>query len=230
MGQPPVNDKPSRSFFVRLLWFCLRPEMLLLIALILGSLLLVPPVMLMTTRVTLPDFAAPEQEDFWSLQKKLVDIEPSAAASIQLTYAEFNAFLSRFQPPPEGGFCLHRLRCIADKERATIYAIGSGFFIRNLIFQIHLNIDNAQINVERLQINSLELSGNNLFATYVVDYLKKLATGNSESSVARILNGKGNVEFQPGQVLLRGEFMPTLQKSETEELPVVEIEEIAAEN
>ncbi|PKL48942.1 MAG: hypothetical protein CVV42_08075 [Candidatus Riflebacteria bacterium HGW-Riflebacteria-2] len=212
-----------------MLLFWLHPVMFSLLALIVIALLLVSPIKLISTPVTLPDFAGTEQEDFWSLQKKLVDHEPSATASVKLTHAEFNAFLSRYQTPPEGGFCLQRLRCVVDNNRITLFVTGSGFFMRSLVFQIELKKTAEQIRVECVKINSLNLAGNNWFAAYVIDYLKKQAVKNAESSVARIISGKGKVEFMPDHVLLQGEFMPTQEKPASEELPVVENEETSAE-
>jgi len=230
MSQTPAAEKPRRSFFVRVLLFWLHPVMFSLLVLVVAALLLISPVMLISTPITLPDFAGPEQEDFWSLQKKLVDLEPAAASSIKLSPSEFNAFLSGFQIPPEGGFCLQRLRCAVNKDGATLYVIGSGFFVRNLVFQIDLKKSDDQLQVERLKINSLDLAGDNWFAYYVTDHLKKLATKNTESSVARILTGKGSIEFMPDHVLLQGDFMPTRAKPQTEELPVLEPEEMPAGN
>ncbi len=230
MSQLPTTAAPRRSFFARILFFWLHPVMFSLLVLIVAALLLISPVMLIMTPATLPDFAASEQEDFWSLQKKLVDLEPSAAAAVKLTHSEFNAFLSGFQVPPEGGFCLQRLRCVVTQNGVTLYVIGSGFFMRSLVFQLDLATAEQSMRLVSLRINSLELAGNNWFASYVIDYLKKLAARNAESSVARILAGKGKVEFMPDHVLLHGEFMPIRQKPEPEELPVVEVEQLPAEN
>ncbi len=230
MSQTPAAEKPRRSFFVRVLLFWLHPLSFAFLLVIVTSLLLVSPIMLISTPVALPDFAGPEQEDFWSLQKKLVDLEPAQAGSVKLSSSEFNALLSGFQLPPEGGFCLQRLRYAADSEKITFYVIGSGFLMRSLVFQIDLKRHTEQIRVERVKINSLDLAGNSWFASYVIRYLARLATRNPESSVARVLDGKGKVEFQPDHVLLQGEFMPIRQKPETEEVPVVESEEIPSEN
>lgn len=230
MSQTPAAEKPRRSFFVRVLLFWLHPVMFSLLVLVVAALLLISPVMLISTPITLPDFAGPEQEDFWSLQKKLVDLDPAQAGSVQLSSAEFNAFLSGFQIPPEGGFCLQKLRYSADNEKITFYVIGSGFFMRSLVFQIDMERPTELIRVERVKINSLDLAGDSWFASYVIRYLTRLATGNPESSVARVLAGKGKVEFQHDHVLLQGEFMPIRQKPETEEVPVVESEEIPSEN
>jgi len=230
MQKPPVKENPRRPFFARFLLFWLHPLVLVPLILMVSSLLLVPSLMLIGTPVTLPEFAGPEQEDFWSLQKKMVDVKPNADAVVALSLSEFNAFLSGMQIPPEGGFCLQRLRCLVRKDEISLYVIGSGFFMRNLVFQIDFNNTGAPLQITRVMINSLELSGGHWFAAYVIDYLKKLASINSESSLARILAGKGKIEFQPEEVVLRGEFMPTRQKTETEELPVVELEEMPAED
>jgi len=229
MQKSPAVVSPRRPFFVKFLLFWLHPVVLLMLILLVSSLLLVPPLMLISTPVDLPEFAGPEQEDFWSLQKKMIDVNQSAAP-LKLTPSEFNAFLSGCQILPEGGFCLQRLRCLANKDLTSLYIIGSGFFMRSLVFQVDLKNTDASLQTMQVKINSLELPGSHWFASRVIDYLKMQATRNTESSLARILAGKGSIEFLPDGVMLRGEFMPPRQKAETEELPVVEIEEMPAEN
>ncbi|EKD84476.1 MAG: hypothetical protein ACD_39C00026G0003 [uncultured bacterium] len=224
MSQPAVKREPPRSFLARILYFCLHPVMLIIIAAVISAVFLAVPFGLLITPITLPDFAGPEQEAFWTLQKKLLDIENAQAASVTLTQSEFNAFLTGYQLPPEDGFCLQRLRCSTDNASATLYVIGSGFFMRSLVFQLGISVVDAQLRVERLQINSLSLSDTDWATRYVLQYLKNLAMKNAEGFVARIIEGKGKVEFADDLIVLKGEFMPVRPKQEAEELPTVEIE------
>ncbi|KAF1080258.1 MAG: hypothetical protein GQF41_3426 [Candidatus Rifleibacterium amylolyticum] len=229
MQKSPAIDSQRRPLFVRFLLFWLHPVVLVALILLVSSLLFVPSLMLISTPVNLPEFAGPEQEDFWSLQKKMIDVNQSASP-LKLTPSEFNAFLSGCQIPPEGGFCLQRLRYLVNQDHISLYVIGSGFFMRSLVFQIDLKSSATSLQTAQIKINSLELDASHWFAEHVIDYLKRLASRNAESSLARILAGKGNIEFLPDGVVLQGEFMPTRPKTETEELPVVEIEEMPAEN
>ncbi|EKD83463.1 MAG: hypothetical protein ACD_39C00664G0001 [uncultured bacterium] len=224
MSMPTAKGELQRSFFVRTLFFCLHPVMLVIIAMAVAAAVFAAPFRLLITPATLPDFAGPEQEDFWTLQKKLVDVENSESAAVSLTQSEFNAFLSGYQLPPENGFCLQRLRCNADNASATLYVIGSGFFMRSLVFQLEIILADSQMRIGDIQINNLVLGSGGLGTKYVLQYLKKLAMKNAESFVARIIEGRGSIEFGADNIVLKGEFMPVRPKTETEETPTVEID------
>ncbi|MBU1108155.1 MAG: hypothetical protein KKB51_15895 [Candidatus Riflebacteria bacterium] len=224
MVQSVDSKEPKRSFIIRMLYFCLHPVILVILILAIATIFLATPFRLLIKPVELPEFVGPEQESFWSLQEKQLDMENSAGNVLSLSHSEFNAFLAGYQIPPEAGFCLQRLRCIADNASATLYIIGSGFFMRSLVFQLGMSLADSHLQIERLHVNSLELSSKNMAGKYVMQYLRDQAMKKPESFVAKILLGKGNVEFSADQFLLMNEFMPTFQRSEQEETPIVENE------
>ncbi|HAE40932.1 MAG TPA: hypothetical protein DCG57_20215 [Candidatus Riflebacteria bacterium] len=225
MSQPAAKKvKPQRSLVARIVFFCLHPVVLVIIAAAVAAVVFAAPFRLLITPAALPEFAGPEQEAFWTLQKKLVDLEISETTAVTLTHSEFNAFLSGYQLPPEKGFCLQRLRFSADKDGATLYVTGSGFFMRSLIFQLGISAAASQMRVNRLQINSLVLDADTIVAKHVLQYLKDLAMKNAEGFVARIIEGKCRIEFGADLVVLKGEFMAVRPKPEAEEMPTVENE------
>ncbi len=229
MSQPTAT-RVKRPFMLRIVYFVLHPLSLFFLVGLVAVLFLAAPVRLMISPVTLPEFAGPEQEDFWSLQKKLIDNERSQTAGLSLTTSEFNAFLTRFQVLPEAGFCLQRLRCTTDETGAALYVIGSGFFMRSLIFKLEIAAENTQLRVVNIKINSLEIPATNWFSRQVLDYLRSQAVKNTESFVTKVITGKSSIEFFNDHVRLAGEFMPTKQKNENEELPDIEEEELPAKN
>ena len=224
MVQPASSNKPKRSFIARVLFFWLHPVMLVILALAVAALFLAAPFRLITRSVELPDFAGPEQESFWRLQEKLLDLENSHDTMLTLNHSEFNAFLAGFQMPPESGFCLQRLRCIADNASASLYIIGSGFFMRSLVFQLGISMADSKLQIERLHINSLELAGGSWGSRYVLQYLEGLAMKMPDSFVVKILQGRCSVGFSADNIVLKGEFMPARPRSEVEETPTVESE------
>ena len=111
---------------------CVYPVAMLVVLLFFGWFFLADPVAEFMAPVTLPEFAGPDQEDFWRLQEKRLDLENIASPTLILKPSEFNAWLNAWQIPPAAGFCLQRARFIPGNDsgctpyRLRLYAAQYG--------------------------------------------------------------------------------------------------------
>ena len=185
---------------------CLYPAATMLILTLVFIFLLAEPLRLIVTTTTLPEFAGPDQESFWSLQQKRLDLETLASPSLELTPSEFNAYLSACQLRPMNGFCLQRIRFAPGAKSGHFYFIGSGFLLRNLVFQVEAVKTGLQIMPGKLKINSWLVPDNGFLRGYLIKYLRSLPEAGPDSTISRYLAGKSSFDFSESLITLTGQF------------------------
>lgn len=185
---------------------CVYPIAAALVFVILCWFFLAEPLHLISTPSTLPDFSGPEQEDFWSLQEKRLDLENTASPTLSLTPAEFNAYLSAWQIPPVSGFCLQRTRFVAGDGRGTFYLIGSGFGMRNVVIQIEISKVGLRLLPGKIQINSWPVPLSGWVRTRIDTFLHNLLSIDPNGLPVRFLDGRAIFDFSANNIVLSGTF------------------------
>lgn len=192
----PVKSSPGclRKLFVGLGCGCVYPMVILLIIAIISWFTLSEAVNGILTPVNPPEFTGPDQEDFWTLQEKRLTLVENRQTSVSLTPSEFNALLAGISFPPSQGFCLQRIRFISGdaENKGHIYLIGSGFFMRSLIFALEVRISAAgKLELGKIQVNSWLVPDSGYFRSKVIQYLAKIFTNERVAEMA-ILGESGH--------------------------------------
>lgn len=185
---------------------CIYPIAAVLVFAILGWFFLAEPLHLISTSKTLPEFAGPEQEDFWSLQEKRLDLENTASPTLNLTPSEFNAYLAAWQIPPVSGFCLQRTRFVHGDGSGTFYLVGSGFTLRNLVIQVEVSKVGLLILPGKIHINSWPVPDIGLVRARIESFLQTLLTVDPNGLPMRFFDGRARFDFSDGNIVLSGDF------------------------
>jgi hypothetical protein len=172
----PVKSSPGclRKMFVGLGCGCVYPLVILLIIAVISWFTLAEAVSGILKPFSPPEFAGPDQEDFWTLQEKRLTLVENKLESVALNPGEFNALLAGIAFPPAKGFCLQRIRFIPDtvENHGQIFIIGSGFFMRSLIFRLEIRISAAgKPEIGKIQVNSWQVPDSGLFRNKILEYL-----------------------------------------------------------
>lgn len=184
---------------------CLFPATFVLIVAIFSFFFLADPFKQLIVSPELPAFAGPEQENFWSLQEKRLDLENSEKPILKLTPAEFNAWLSFLQFPPANGLCVHRCRFLAENN-GTFFLLCSGFFMRNLVIQIELD-GNEKPGIAAIKINKYALTPSSWLFKHVQAFFNNLAGSGSFNPVEEISSGRASFSFEGQSINLSGTFI-----------------------
>ena len=196
-----------RSLFFGIGCGCVYPVAMVVLLVIAGWFFLAEPVEKFMTPPDLPQFAGPDQEDFWKLQEKRLDLESIASSALTLTPSEFNAYLSSWQIPPINGFCLHRCRFAPGKGRGTFYLIGSGFMLRTLAIGIEITRKDAgRFEVGKITLNNWEISKEAFFRKYVENFVSSIVEAAPNGLPLRFLSGRAMFDFDGSEIFLSGEY------------------------
>jgi hypothetical protein len=198
----PEKKGRFRTFLVGLGCGCVYPAVFAIILILTGLFFLADPFRLAVTVPTLPAFAGPEQEHFWSLQEKRLDQENAKDPVLQLTPGEFNAFLSSMQFLPAAGLCIHRVRFVPQENSGRFYLIASGFFMRNLIVQIEIRANDRKTG--DLMINSLLLPAGSWINAKAISFLHDVLVSSKIKAIEDIFQGKSEFSFDHQSVTIRG--------------------------
>lgn len=151
----------------------------------------------------LPDFAGPEQENFWSLQEKRLDLEATEKRQLKLSESEFNAYLSFLEYPPAGGICINRIKFIIKPECGTFYLLSSGFFMRSLIIRIDLSRDEVP-SIMAVHFNDFTISASSIFFTRALHYLEYLLIHGSFNPVQELKSKNAGFTYDDQGITMTG--------------------------
>ena len=195
-----------RSFFIGVGCGCVYPVAMLIVFVVLGWFFLAEPLQLVFTQEKLPEFAGPEQEDFWNLQEKRLDLESTASASLVLRPSEFNAYLNAWQIPPVSGFCLQRARFVAGEQRGIFYLIGSGYMLRSLVIQIEIAKTSGGIKPGLITINSWPVPADGFIRNQVEKFIKSILEADPKGLPVAYLSGAATFDFNEAEITLSGKY------------------------
>jgi hypothetical protein len=170
-----IEKKPGclRRFMVGLGCGCLYPGIILVIIVAISWYSFAEIYRGITTRVELPAFTNLKQEDYWSLQEKRIVLLENDEKNINLTPAEFNALISRINLEPYKGFCLHRIRFMPLQNKGKLFLIGSGFFLRSLVFCLDFDFEN-EVLLKKISLNSWKIKNPGFFHDKIKSWLKSV--------------------------------------------------------
>lgn len=184
---------------------CLFPAMFVLIFAVFSFFFLADPFRQLILSPEIPAFAGPEQENFWSLQEKRLDLENAEKPVLKLNPAEFNAWLSFLQFPPANGVCIHRCRFLAEKN-GTFFLLCSGFFMRNLVIQIELS-SKEKPEIATIKINKYALTPDSFMFKHAQTFIYSLIKSSSFNPVEEVSSGRAGFSFDGQGITLSGSLI-----------------------
>lgn len=149
------------------------------------------------TEINLPEFEGPSEQDFWSLQEKMLNKKASIDSEDNqekdewdLTPGQFNALLSSIQVPPVSGFCLSRVRHEYKDKELRYYLIGSGYTVRKLVisFVVFNNGDNSYPS--EIRVNTWKLPGDSREEKFVKAIINDIANADKSGLLEKIISRK----------------------------------------
>ncbi|MFZ5951316.1 MAG: hypothetical protein ACOYXC_11450 [Candidatus Rifleibacteriota bacterium] len=179
---------------------CVYPLFMLIAAGIFAWFFLAEPFSAILQVPELPDFAGPEQEDFWTLQDKRLKQVETQNDIIDLSPSEFNALLARIDLAPAKGFCLQRIRFVPELGKGRLYLIGSGFFMRSMIFTLGINATTGKPKIESITVNSWKASG--FGRDKVEKYLNEIFTPARVPEIEQVISEQFRIDIQPDKISL----------------------------
>jgi hypothetical protein len=179
---------------------------MLVLLLFFGWFFLADPVAEFMAPVTLPEFAGPDQEDFWRLQEKRLDLENIASPTLILKPSEFNAWLNAWQIPPAAGFCLQRARFIPGNDSGTFYLIGSGYMLRSMVIQIELKKTAEGYGVAAIRFNRWQVPATGWVRRQSEDIIHRILSTDKDRLALDYLSGQAAFSFDSESVTLSGRF------------------------
>lgn len=185
---------------------CVYPVAMLVILLFLGWFFLADPVAQFMAPVTLPEFAGPDQEDFWRLQEKRLDLESIATPTLILRPSEFNAWLNAWQIPPAAGFCLQRARFVPGNDSGTFYLIGSGYTLRSMVIQVELKKTEKGLEAGAIRFNRWQVPASGWVRRQSENIIRKILSADKDRLALDYLNGQAAFSFDAETITLSGRF------------------------
>ena len=164
---------------------CVYPVAMLVLLLFFGWFFLADPVAEFMAPVTLPEFAGPDQEDFWRLQEKRLDA---------------------WQIPPAAGFCLQRARFIPGNDSGTFYLIGSGYMLRSMVIQIELKKTAEGYGVAAIRFNRWQVPASGWVRRQSENIIHRILSTDKDRLALDYLSGQAAFSFDSESVNLSGRF------------------------
>ncbi len=185
---------------------CVYPIAMLVLFLFFGWFFLADPVDRFVRPVELPEFAGPEQEDFWKLQEKRLDLENVASPTLILKPSEFNAYLNAWQIPPAAGFCLQRARFVPGNDSGTFYLIGSGYMLRSMVIQIELKQAEKGLEAGSIRFNFWQVPDSGWVRRQSENIIRRILAADKNRLAIDYLNGQATFSFDADTITLSGRF------------------------
>lgn len=185
---------------------CVYPIAMLVALLFFGWFFLADPVSQFMAPVTLPEFAGPDQEDFWKLQEKRLDLESVASPTLILKPSEFNAWLNAWQIPPAAGFCLQRARFVPGNDSGTFYLIGSGYMLRSMVIQIELKKAADAYEVAAIRFNRWQVPAAGWVRRQSENIIHRILSADKDRLALDYLSGQATFSFDAETITLNGRF------------------------
>lgn len=190
---------------------CVYPMIFLVIFIPLAFFLLADPVKQLVTTPSVPEFAGPSQENFWSLQEKRLDQQNSGKSDITekpdivLSHAEFNALLSQMQFVPGNGLVIHRIKFSWVNGRGAIYFFCSGFFMRNLLISFYLDKPSSPEIGDILFNSRLTIKGS-FFNRKITGVIMEILESGENDVLLKLLKGQMQWNFDDQNVTISGDL------------------------
>ncbi|GAB4272538.1 MAG: hypothetical protein Kow0029_11230 [Candidatus Rifleibacteriota bacterium] len=209
MANPDTKQKPgcAKKIVIGLGCGCVYPLVILLFLAGISWYYFAEAVAGIMQPVQLPDFYGPTQEHFWSLQDKRLNHEGHENDMIELTPAEFNAWLAGYSLPPKNGYCLHKIRFKSNANGGTFFLIGSGFMLRSLVFSIEVKQDDGKIEATRISINNWELPKRGFFRKKFEEFLCAFFNETEFPEIYAVKSGKLPVSFERDKIFLSDKLL-----------------------
>jgi hypothetical protein len=205
MSKGETKKKPGclQRLMVGLGCGCLYPTVIFIFLIGLSWFYLAEAYSQITTPVKLPEFSGPAQQDFWSLQEKRLARQDAPDSFITLSESEINAFLAMISLPPKQGYFLHRLRFKPQKEQGRLFLIGSGFFLRSLVFTLEISVDeDSRPVIKGLAINSWQVKPQSLAWRQTLKYLQTVFNEKTVKELQLLNSQKFKIELQDQKIKL----------------------------
>lgn len=199
MSVAPAKKVKKESSFIALIKGCGCFFVLLIgfIAIIAGAgfYYFNPIVKSVRTEIKLPEFDGPTEQDFWSLQEKILNKkaannENSENSEWDLTPGQFNAMLSSIQIPPVSGFCLNKVRHEYKDKELRYYLIGSGYTIKKLVISFVIFTDGKESYPSEIRVNTWKLPGDSREEKFVKAIITDVANADKSGLLEKIISRK----------------------------------------
>ena len=129
--------------------------------------------------VKLPNFAGPTQQSFWKLQEKRLIALDKEKLKLNLSLDEFNAFLSAFSFKPYYGYYLNKIRYAQINKSNTFFFIGSGMFLRSLVFEFNFQIEDGENRLKAIKVNNWTVPAKGLIKDQIIAFIENLLKANN---------------------------------------------------
>jgi hypothetical protein len=205
MAKIPSEQKPGcfKKLFIGLGCGCLYPTLIFFFIIGISYFYLANAFSEITRPIDIPQFAAPDQETYWTLQEKRLERAEKEKGTVELTPSEANALLSFISLPPINGFCLQRLRFLPGENQGSLYIIGSGFFLRSLVFVLELKFKpQGPPEVMQIRINRFKVPARGLVHNLFVDYLKSIFSESRIPALSIIKDSATRMLISPEKILI----------------------------
>lgn len=203
MGSSAKPSGCAGRLFVGLGCGCVYPLGALLLLSLCAWFFLAEPLNGIMKPINLPEFAGPEQEDFWNLQEKRLAAIESGAKFVSLNNAELNAVLAGFNLVPQEGFCLQRIRFQAGEGGGRLFLIGSGFFMRSLVFALKIETSQSDsLVIKELAVNSWQVSSSGSAYPVVLNYLARIFNQDSIPQLRELRADPVGLKIAPDQIIV----------------------------
>ncbi len=200
MSVAPAKKVKKESSFIALFKGCSCFFVLLfgfvIVAAGAGYFYLIPIFSAVRTEINLPDFDGPSEQDFWSLQEKLLnkkaddESESSEKKEWDFTPGQFNAMLSSIQIPPVSGFCLSRVRHEYKDKELRYYLIGSGYMQKRLVISFVVSNDGKNSQPSEIRVNAWKPSGDSKEEKFVKGIITDIANADKSGLLEKIITGQ----------------------------------------
>ncbi|MGM0598974.1 MAG: hypothetical protein ACQETH_04050 [Candidatus Rifleibacteriota bacterium] len=195
------NPGCLRRMMVGLGCGCLYPSIILVIIVAISWYSFAEIYRGITAKFDLNEFSGLKQEDYWSLQEKRIVLLENDKKNIELTPAELNALLSRINLAPYQGFYLHRIRFLPHKNEGVLFLIGSGFFLRSMVFSLDISFEN-EVEIEQIYLNAWKIPNPGFFHDKIKNWLKNLLSPDKSSLLRAFYQNANDIEVSSNSIIL----------------------------
>lgn len=158
-----------KTFIIGVGCFAVYSVMSVVLIAFLGYVFFAYPYKMISEPINLPEFTLPEENDYLSLQEKLIDAKSNDSKELTLSLAEYNAYLSKIQTQISLGYYLQKVRFNIEQNRPVLYVFGSGFTKRELNIKIQFS-STLPFRVEQVCWNKYAVPPDGV-TKYISDYL-----------------------------------------------------------
>ena len=149
--------------------------------------------------VILPSLSLPEQNDFISLQEKILYAKANEKKQIELTLAEYNAYLNKIKAPLEYGYFLQKVRFNIEKGKKVYYLVGSGYMQRTL--NVRLEYSNNPNKPDFVSWNKFQIPTSGI-TKFISDKLLNLILRSGNTSTYKLIVEDNFPEIKENKIVI----------------------------